>query len=69
MHPGWYGRSIRAIDEASGAKCAFVTRYGDGLIVHPDTVLQENDILHVLVHTDASSTMERILTHAPQLEA
>lgn len=69
VHPGWYGRSIRAIDEASGAKSAFVTRYGDGLIVHRETVLQENDILHVLVHTDASSTMERILTHAPQQEA
>ena len=69
IHPGWYGRSIRTIDEASGAKSAFVTRYGDGVIVSPETILQENDILHVLVHTDEAATMERVLTHAPRLES
>lgn len=69
VHAGWYGRSIRSIEEASGARAAFVTRYGDGVVAHTDMVLQENDILHMLVHTDRSSDMERILTHAPKVES
>ncbi|MBI9114208.1 potassium channel family protein [Sanguibacter suaedae] len=68
VHPGWFGRSVRTIDEASGARSAFVTRYGDGVVVAPDTVLQENDILHMLVDADHAATMERVLTHAPNLE-
>lgn len=68
VHPGWYGRPVRVLDQASGAKSAFITRYGEGVLVQPDTVLQENDILHVLMHTDSSSNVERILTRAPQLE-
>lgn len=68
VHPGWYGRPVRVLDQASGAKSAFITRYGEGVLIQPDTVLQENDILHVLMHTDSSSSVERILTRAPQLE-
>lgn len=69
VHEGWYGHSIRSIEEASGARAAFVSRYGDGVVAHVDMVLQENDILHMLVHTDRTSDMERILTHAPKVES
>jgi trk system potassium uptake protein TrkA len=32
------------------------------------TVLQENDVLHVLMGTDDAPTVERVLTHAPKTE-
>jgi trk system potassium uptake protein TrkA len=46
-----------------------VTRYGDGLLPTSATVLQENDTLHVLMRADESSSVERTLTHAPEVSA
>src|SRR4051794_11024606 len=47
VHEGWVGRPLRALEEASGARVAYVTRYGDGVLPTADTVLQENDTVHV----------------------
>ena len=45
---GWVGKPLRALEEASGARIAYVTRYGDGILPTSTTVLQENDTVHVL---------------------
>jgi trk system potassium uptake protein TrkA len=69
VHPGWVGRPLRALEEASGARVAYVTRYGDGVLPTPATVMQENDTVHVLMRTDESHHVERTLTHAPEVSA
>ena len=68
FHPAWIGRTVRAIEEASPARVAFVSRFGDGVLVTDRTVLQENDVLHVLMNADDAPTVERVLTHAPKTE-
>ncbi|RZS61086.1 potassium channel family protein [Xylanimonas ulmi] len=67
-HAGWTGRSVRRIEEATGARVAFLSRYTDGVMVTGDTVLQENDVLHVLLRSDDADLVERTLTHAPEKE-
>ncbi|HEY5554540.1 MAG TPA: TrkA family potassium uptake protein [Cellulomonas sp.] len=69
VHPGWVGRPLRDLEEASGARVAYVTRYGDGVLPTPATVMQENDTVHVLMRTDESHHVERTLTHAPEVSA
>ncbi|MGV8979527.1 MAG: potassium channel family protein [Cellulomonas sp.] len=69
VHPGWVGRPMRALEEASGARVAYVTRYGDGVLPTPATVMQENDTVHVLLRTDEAHHVERTLTHAPEVSA
>jgi len=69
VHPGWVGRPLRDLEEASGARVAYVTRYGDGVLPTPATVMQENDTVHVLMRTDESGHVERTLTHAPEVSA
>ncbi|GAA1740083.1 TrkA family potassium uptake protein [Isoptericola hypogeus] len=64
-HPGWTGSTVRRIESATGARVAFLSRYTDGLLPTADTVLQENDVLHVLMRGDDSAAVERMLTHAP----
>jgi len=64
-HPGWTGHSVRRIEERTGARVAFLSRYTDGVMAHGDTVLQENDVLHVLMRSDDADAVERTLTHAP----
>jgi trk system potassium uptake protein TrkA len=69
VHPGWVGHPLRRLEEASGARVAYLTRFGDGLLPDPDTVLQENDVVHVLVRADELPQVERVLTAAPEVTA
>ena len=69
IHEGWVGKPLRVHEEASGARVAYVTRYGDGILPTSTTVLQENDTVHVLMRADASAQVERILTTPPVVEA
>ena len=67
VNPAWIGRPLRAIEEATGARVAYVLRYGDGILPTPGGVLQENDLLHVLVRSVDSDAVERTLTRAPEV--
>lgn len=68
FHPGWVGRTVRALEEVTGARVAFVSRFGDGTLVTERTVLQENDVLHVLMGSEEAPAVERLLTQAPRTE-
>ncbi|WP_250445825.1 TrkA family potassium uptake protein [Actinotalea sp. C106] len=65
VHPGWVGRALSDIERATGARVAYLTRYGDGVLPGPGAVLQENDLLHVLVTAADLPRVERVLTHLP----
>jgi len=51
MHydPSWTGHSVAKVEELTGVRVAFVTRYGDAVLVTPSAALQDGDILHVLL--------------------
>lgn len=68
VHPSWYGRSIATIDRITGARTAYLTRYGDGIFPVQDTVLQENDVLHVIAPTAEIPSIERILTRPAKVD-
>ncbi len=69
VHPDWSGRPLRHLERASGARVAFLTRYGDGVLPDADTVLQENDVVHVLVRVADLPDVERVLTSRPEAVA
>ena len=66
VHPGWIGHRIRWIGEMTGSRIAFVTRYGEGLLPEPDTVLQEGDLLHVIMRADEKSQVQEALQQPPK---
>ena len=43
---------MAALEDAAGARVAFLTRYGDGLLPTGDTVVQEGDLVHVIMRID-----------------
>jgi trk system potassium uptake protein TrkA len=69
VHEGWIGRPLRALEIAADARVAYITRYGDGILPDAQTVLQENDIVHLLMRADDSAAVERVITAAPVVEA
>ena len=68
MHPdkAWLGMAITELEEATGARVAFITRLGEGLIPDPHTVLQEGDLLHVTVRDESIAKVEAILARSPE---
>ncbi len=45
--PAWIGHRVSALEEASGARVALLTRFGDGVLPRRDTVVQDGDLVHV----------------------
>jgi trk/ktr system potassium uptake protein len=68
VHLGWVGRRMAALEEASGARVAFLTRLGEGLVAGPDTVFQEGDLVHVVVREDELDDAQHVLTTSPPPE-
>ena len=52
LHSDWVGRPIKALEEASGARVAYLMRFGIGTIATPSTVLQDGDQVFMLVTDD-----------------
>ncbi|MCL2091018.1 MAG: TrkA family potassium uptake protein [Micrococcales bacterium] len=65
LDPAWVGLPVRRLEDASGARVAYLTRYGDGVMVTASTVLQENDVVHVLMQASDGPAVERALTGRP----
>lgn len=68
MHPhkDWFGMAITELEAATGARVAFITRLGEGLIPDPHSVLQEGDLLHVTVRDEEINKVEAIFARSPE---
>jgi trk system potassium uptake protein len=62
----WVGRSVKKLQELTGARVAFITRYGDAMLVDSSTALQDGDLLHVLVRRDAIDKVTALLAEDPE---
>ena len=65
IHEDWYGQPATKIEEATGARLAFLTRLGKGVLPDEHTVLQEGDLVHMLVLGDQRETLESTLAQSP----
>jgi trk system potassium uptake protein len=62
VHVGefWIGRRVSELEAASGARVAFLTRFGRGLLPDSDTVVQEGDLVHVVMRVDDSPSVAEV---------
>ncbi len=63
--PAWVGQRVTRMESAAGMRVALLTRLGEGLVPHPDSVVQEGDLVHVCVLWERMGEVERILAAAP----
>lgn len=66
VHPGWIGRGIVELQDATGARIAFLTRYGEAILPTRETVLQEGDLVHVLLRRDEEDRVQELFRGAPE---
>jgi trk system potassium uptake protein TrkA len=62
----WIGERVSAIEAAAGARVAFVTRFGEGLLPKSDTVLQDGDIVHVVMRDADADRVEEAFRNRPE---
>src|SRR6188472_3440777 len=43
VHEDWVGQPIRALEQATGGRVAFIVRFGNGVLPGPETVVQHED--------------------------
>jgi trk system potassium uptake protein len=52
LNGDWVGKTIKSLEEASGARVAYLMRFGMGMLGTPSTVLQDGDQVYLLVTDD-----------------
>ena len=61
LHRDWVGLTMRSLEDATGARVAYLMRFGIGSLASPSTVLQDGDQIFMLVTDD---TVEFVLDTA-----
>ena len=66
VHPDWVGRLVHDLQDTTGARIAFLTRFGVALLPTRETVLQDGDIVHVLLHRQDEEHIQEVFQAAPE---
>jgi trk system potassium uptake protein TrkA len=65
LDDGWVGERISVAEESAGARVAYLTRLGEGLLPGGDTVYQGGDIVHVLSYRDDLDRVQAVFGSPP----
>jgi trk system potassium uptake protein TrkA len=65
MAESWIGKPLQLLEEQTGARVAYLTRLGEGLIPRADMVIQQGDLVHVVVPRDDLARVERLCDQPP----
>jgi trk system potassium uptake protein TrkA len=52
LHRDWVGNPLKSLEEATGARVAYLMRFGMGTLGNPSTVIQDGDQIFMLVTDD-----------------
>ena len=66
VHEDWVGRPIRELERATGARVAFIVRFGTGVLPGPDTSVQAEDTVYVAAVSGTVSDVTTAATAPPQ---
>lgn len=67
VHPGWRARPLRQLEEACGARVAFIMRFGLGTLTTPSTVLQDGDQVFMLLTDDIVEQVTAVAGEPPAI--
>ncbi|MCM6774366.1 TrkA family potassium uptake protein [Nocardia sp. CDC159] len=68
LHEDWYGRTVRDLEGATGARVAFLIRFGQGVLPTNKTVLQADDVVYVAATSGSVGEAVALAATAPSSE-
>ncbi len=66
LHSAWIGHPVRALEEATGTRVAYLMRFGLGTLPTPSTALQDGDQVFMLVTDDMVGPVTKITGAPPE---
>ena len=66
VHPAWISKPVRTLEEATGARVAYLMRFGLGTLPTGSTVLQDGDQVFVLVTDDMTAAVTKVAGAPPE---
>jgi trk/ktr system potassium uptake protein len=66
LHRDWVGRTLKSLEEATGARVAYLMRFGIGSLATPSTVLQDGDQVFMLVTDDTVGPVLEVASGAEE---
>ncbi|MGW0433154.1 potassium channel family protein [Micromonospora sp. NPDC003197] len=66
MHDDWIGRPLRLLEETTGARTAYLMRFGIGTLPTASTVIQEGDQVFMLVTDDIAGPVTSVASAPPE---
>lgn len=66
VHRDWIGRPLRALEEATGARVAYLTRFGIATLPISSTVIQDGDQVFLLVTDDMIGPASTVAGSPPE---
>jgi len=68
VHTAWIGRPLTQIEDVAGARVAYLTRLGEGVVPEKDMVYQDGDLVHLVTAAASLATVEHKLDQPPPAE-
>lgn len=65
LHHGWIGSTCAAIEHATGARIAYVNRFGSAVLPDTSTIYQAGDDVYVVLHHETERSVEKALSRPP----
>ncbi|WP_433223774.1 potassium channel family protein [Dactylosporangium sp. CS-047395] len=66
MHPDWIGHTIAQLEARSGARLAYLMRFGLAMLPTESTVIQDGDLAFMLVTDELSASVTKVTGSAPE---
>jgi trk system potassium uptake protein TrkA len=66
IHPGWVTHRLSQLEESTGARVAYLNRFGVGILPTESTVVQDGDQVFMLVTDDMTDQVTKIACTAPE---
>ncbi|MFF7632187.1 potassium channel family protein [Kitasatospora sp. NPDC008050] len=64
--PSWIGHRVAELEEAAGARVAYITRLGEGVLPTAQMVVQEGDLVHLMLRRADQATVEAAFAKGPE---
>jgi trk system potassium uptake protein TrkA len=66
LHEDWVGRRIGEVEAATGARIAFIVRFGTGVLPKADTVVQADDLVYAAAISGTVTDVSTAAAAAPE---
>jgi trk system potassium uptake protein TrkA len=66
IHEGWVGQTVAALEQATGARVAFIMRFGTGVLPTQKTVVQHDDQVYVAAMSGTVSDVTSAAAQSPE---